>query len=262
MNMPLHFRRAGQGETLVLVHGYLGGSAQWANEIRHLSSDFDVIALDLPGFGDSRGLEAPQTIEGFACAVLNLLDWLGVSTFRLLGHSMGGMIVQDMARLAPHRISQLFLYGTGPLGSLPGRFETIEETRARLRIEGVASTATRISARWFKDGAQSPAHAFCAQIACQANENAALAGLNAMHAWDGRDELSKLHIPTQIIWGEYDRSYNFEQVQVLWRGIAHCSLAVIPHAGHAAHLEQPALFASLLTACLQSLSVSLKSGQI
>ena len=57
-------------------------------------------------------------------------------------------------------------------------------------------------------------------------------------------------MPTQLIWGEHDRPYNFEQVQTLWRGIADCSLAVIPRASHAAHLEQPALFHEILRATI------------
>ncbi len=251
MKPQLHFRRTGRGETLVLVHGYLGASAQWAYEMRYLSRHFDVIAVDLPGYGDSHALAAPHTIEGFARAVLDQLDALGVKSFRLLGHSMGGMIVQEMARAAPQRITQLFLYGTGPLGSLPGRFETMAQSRERLQADGVAATARRISARWFVRGAEDPAHALCAQLGCQASEDAALAGLNAMQAWDGRASLGSLQLPTQLIWGEHDQSYNFDQIQALRRGIANCSLAVIPGASHAAHLEQPAIFREIMLACLQ-----------
>lgn len=250
MKTPLHFRRSGAGEALVLVHGYLGGSAQWAREINALSPHFDVIAVDLPGYGDSHALPAPHRIEGFATAVLEQLDALDITQFRLLGHSMGGMIVQEIARAAPQRLTQLFLYGTGPLGSLPGRFETMEQSRQRLRSDGVAATGQRISAKWFVRGADDPAHALCARLASQAGEDAALAGLNAMEAWDGRAHLGDLRVPTQLIWGEHDRSYNFEQVQALWRGIPDCSLAVIPRASHAAHLEQPALFHEILRATL------------
>jgi len=250
MLFPLHFRRAGLGETLVLIHGYLGGSIQWSYEMQYLSPHFDVIAIDLPGFGDSHALAAPHTIEGFARAVLDQLDALRITKFRLLGHSMGGMVAQEMARAASQRISQLFLYGTGPLGSIPGRFETMTQSRERLMADGLQATALRISARWFVDATQTPAYAPCAQLACQASEDAALAGLNAMQAWDGRAALGKLQMPTQLIWGEHDRSYNFEQVQVLWRGIANCSLAVIPRASHAAHLEQPVIFREIMLACL------------
>ena len=251
MKQSLHFRRAGSGEVLVMVHGYFGGSAQWAYEIDYLSHQFDVIAIDLPGFGDSHAMSAPQSIEGFAQAVLNQLDLLGVDKFRLLGHSMGGMIVQEMCRLAQQRVTQLFLYGTGSIGLIPGRFETMEESRQRLKTDGVIATSDRISAKWFILGAADPAHPLCARLGSQASEEAALAGLNAMENWDGRNHLSRIQAPTQLIWGEKDKSYNFEQIELLWRTIPGCSLAIIPSASHAAHLEQPAIFREIMRAGLR-----------
>ncbi len=251
MKQSLHFRRSGSGEVFVLVHGYFGGSAQWAREMDDLSQQFDVIAVDLPGFGDSHALPAPQSIEGFAQAVLDQLDQLGVNKFRLLGHSMGGMIVQEMCRLAQQRVTRLFLYGTGPIGLIPGRFETMEESRQRLKADGVKTTSHRISAKWFVRGTADPAHALCARLGSQASDEAALAGLNAMEGWDGRRYLSSLRVPTHLIWGEKDKSYSFDQIEMLWRGIPECSLAVIPNASHAAHLEQPAIFREIMRACLQ-----------
>ena len=250
MKQSLHFQRSGSGEVFVMVHGYFGGSAQWAHEVSYLSHQFDVIAVDLPGFGDSHAMPAPQSIEGFAQAVLDQLDELGVDKFRLLGHSMGGMIAQEICWLAQQRVTQLFLYGTGPLGMIPGRFETMEESRERLRNDGVVATSHRISAKWFIRGSSDPAHPLCARLGAQASEDAALAGLNAMESWDGRSYLSGLQVPTQLIWGEKDISYNFDQIQTLWRGIPACSLAVVPGASHAAHLEQPMIFREIMRACL------------
>lgn len=252
MNQQLHFRRAGSGEAFVMVHGYFGGSAQWAHEMDYLSQQFDVIAIDLPGFAESHALPAPQSIEGFSRAVLNQLDVLGIEKFRLLGHSMGGMIVQEMCKAAQQRVNQLYLYGTGPLGLIPGRFETMAESRQRLKTDGVVATSHRISAKWFISGSAHPAHALCARLGSEASDDAALAGLNAMESWDGRAYLNSLRVPTQLIWGEKDRSYNFEQIECLWRNIPDCSLAVIPYASHAAHLEQPGVFREIMRASLIS----------
>ena len=60
--------------------------------------------------------------------------------------------MQEMMRLAPDRICKLILYGTGPLGVLPGRVESIAQTRARLMDSGLTATATRIAATCFLDG--------------------------------------------------------------------------------------------------------------
>ena len=78
-----------------------------------------VLAPCLPGFGDSANMQPPQSIEEFARIVLGFLTAKGIVRFFLLGHSMGGMIVQEMAKQAPDKIAALILYGTGPIGVIP-----------------------------------------------------------------------------------------------------------------------------------------------
>jgi 2-hydroxy-6-oxonona-2,4-dienedioate hydrolase len=143
---PLPLRRAGSGPVLVLVHGYLGGSSQWTRQIEQFSAHFDVIAVDLAGYGEACGAAAPTQIAEHAGAVLQTLDQLGVSQFHLLGHSMGGMVAQEIVHQAPQRVMKLVLYGTGPQGSIPGRFETMARSRERLAADGVERTARRICA--------------------------------------------------------------------------------------------------------------------
>ena len=59
------------------------------------------------------------------------------------------MIAQEMVALAPERVDRLVLYGTGANGSMPGRFEAIEESRSKVRGQGVELTARNIAASWF-----------------------------------------------------------------------------------------------------------------
>lgn len=243
---PLPVRRAGRGHPLVLVHGYLGGSAQWTAQIDQLQEVFDVIAVDLAGYGQARDRVAPGTMTEHAQAVLATLDHLGVDRFHLLGHSMGGMVVQDIVHQAPGRVRRLVLYGTGPLGSIPGRFETMARSRERLAEDGVQRTARRICATWLLQREASPAFPALADLAAQASAQAAEAGLWAMERWDGRGRLGAIGAPTLVLWGEHDRSYGWAQVEQLWRGIPGASLAVLPACAHALHLERPALFHALV----------------
>lgn len=243
----LPYRRAGAGVPVVLVHGYLGGSRQWAAEIEHLRHHFDVIAVDLAGYGQARDRTAPTELAVHAASVLHTLTSLGIHRFHLLGHSMGGMVVQDMVHQAPARVDKLVLYATGPQGSIPGRFETMARSRERLAQDGVEATARRISATWLRDREASPAFETLAALACQASEQAARAGLDAMEAWDGRGWLGEVRQPTLVVWGDLDRSYGWSHIEALWRGIAHTSLAVVPNCAHAMHLERPALFHAILT---------------
>ena len=243
-NLP--YQRSGSGSTLVLVHGYLGGSEQWASELIHLSPFFSVVAVDLAGYGAANGLPAPTHIADHATAVLDTLDALGVERFHLLGHSMGGMVVQQIVHQAPHRVDRLVLYGTGPLGVIPGRFETMTRSRERLAIDGLERTARRISAMWLLEREASSAYEAVARLACSASVQAAEAGLWAMERWDGREWLPAIQQTTLVIWGEHDRSYGWPQVESLWRGIKSVSLAVLPACSHSAHLERPELFQLLI----------------
>jgi 2-hydroxy-6-oxonona-2,4-dienedioate hydrolase len=246
MSLQLPFQRVGFGAQLVLVHGYLGGSSQWDAQLPLLSQHFEVVTLDLAGYGKANHLAAPTNLADHARYVLATLDHMGIERFHLLGHSMGGMVVQEITRQAPHRVDKLVLYATGPLGCIPGRFETMARSRERLREDGVHATAKRISATWLLDREASPAFEALAALAMQASEQAASAGLSAMEAWDGREHLGQIEQTTLVIWGERDRTYGWSQIEMLWRGISHASLAVLPNCAHALHLERSALFCTLL----------------
>ncbi len=233
-------------DTLVFVHGYFGGSPQWANQAEVFSENFHVITPDLPGFGLNHKLEAPDTIRGFAGYLLDELAKQGINRFHLVGHSMGGMIVQEMVALAPERVDHLVLYGTGPIGMMPGRFETIDESRSRVSEDGVESTGRRIAATWFLHGEKACGYQDCADIAVMASQQAAFAGLSAMENWSGTLSLTKITSPTLVLWGDGDRAYHWPQPKQLWQEIADAQLAVIPGCSHAVHLEKPDLFNTIL----------------
>jgi 2-hydroxy-6-oxonona-2,4-dienedioate hydrolase len=258
--LALPHRRAGAGQTLVLLHGYLGGSRQWAAEIDQLSRHFNVVAVDLAGYGEARHQVAPTEMAVHAQAVLTTLTAQGIERFHLMGHSMGGMVAQEVVHQAQDRVDRLVLYATGPQGSIPGRFETMARSRERLAEDGLERTARRISASWLRDREASPAFEDLAALACQASEQAALAGLSAMEGWDGRARLAALRQRTLVVWGELDRSYGWSQIEALWRGIPQASLAVLPNCAHALHLEQPAIFHAILTTFLtESLAASVSA---
>jgi pimeloyl-ACP methyl ester carboxylesterase len=178
--------------------------------------------------------------------VLGLLRSLGIDEFILMGHSMGGMIAQEMAARAGDRVSKLILYGTGPLGLMPDRFEPIKLSRDRLCSDGVAKTIERIGATWFRKGDAASGFPLVCQIGEQANPQAALVALDAMADWDGRPALKSLGMPTLVVWGHEDRSYRWPQVEALWKNLPNATLSVIPGASHAAHLEKPKLFHAIM----------------
>jgi len=231
---------------LVLVHGYLGGSSQWIEQVAVFSQYFHVVTVDLPGFGLNHSMESPETIRGYAEFVLNQLDRKGVEQFHLLGHSMGGMIVQEMAAMVPSRINYLILYGTGPVGMLPNRFETIEESKRRVVADGTQLTGRRIAATWFVQREQAAQYHVCAELADKVSLQASLAGLSAMEAWSGVPYLTQIKSPTLVLWGDSDRTYQWSQPEQLWNNIPAAQLGVIPGCAHAVHLEKPHVFNAVL----------------
>jgi pimeloyl-ACP methyl ester carboxylesterase len=225
-----------------MQHGYLGSHELWRAQIDYFSEFFDVITPDLAGFGLSNQLQAPESISECATNVFNLLDHLEVEEFFLMGHSMGGMTVQQMALIQPRRVKKLICFGTGPVGQLPNRFETLDESRSRILEMGAQKAAEKIAQSWFINGADHPGYQTCLDISAEATDQAALACLTAWGNWNVLEELPNIEMPTLIVWGDHDRSYGWSQPQALWQGIKDSQLAVLPGCAHNAHMEKPSMF--------------------
>jgi 2-hydroxy-6-oxonona-2,4-dienedioate hydrolase len=234
---------------LVFVHGFMGGSAQWKLQAP-MAGQRELICVDLPGFGRNAHLPPIDRIEEFAKWVLDDLTRRGVKQFDLLGHSMGGMIVQEMMHRAPERVLKFILYGTGAIGVLPGRFEPIETSMQRAGVDGPKATARRIAATWFLKQKAAVEYPACAELAEETSAPALIAGLEAMRGWNGLDRLSEIAAPTLVLWGDRDRTYPWSQIERLWQSIPNCNLAVVPACAHAVHLERPRLFNELISTFL------------
>jgi pimeloyl-ACP methyl ester carboxylesterase len=229
----------GSGAPLVLVHGFLGSSDMWRPQINFFKNNFRVIAPALPGFGNSSSINSCNSIECMAKAILNLLEKKEIKNFNLLGHSMGGMIVQEIAKIAGDKILKLICYGTGPRGNIPGRFETIDQSRNKLKIDGLKETAYRIAQTWFIKGDKAKYFFLCEEAGKKTSLEAADNGLLAMQNWDGVKNLKNIKNETLIIWGDHDNVYNFNQVETLRNNISNSDLKVIKNSSHNVHLEKP-----------------------
>jgi pimeloyl-ACP methyl ester carboxylesterase len=241
-NELIGYERHGTGWPVILIHGYLGGALVWKDFQKRFGSEFDLIAPDLAGFGSSAELSSPKTISGHAKQVLALIDQLEIKQFHVIGHSMGGMVAQEIALAARERVARLVLYGTSSGGPTTGRFESVEATRKRLQHDGVYETARYIAATWFANGEKAPAYPACLKIAGTASMDGAISATHAFGSWNGRDRLSHIKAPTLVIWGDRDRSISLEECTPLWREIADSSLAVCPRCAHNVHFDNSELF--------------------
>src|SRR5437868_417758 len=105
----LAFTRVGAGDPLVLLHGIGCSRSAWDPVLQALSERFDVLALDLPGFGDSPLLDPKVEPEPAALArsVAELLDELGIAAPHVAGNSLGGWVALELA--GQRRVSSLAL---------------------------------------------------------------------------------------------------------------------------------------------------------
>ena len=232
----------GNGFPLVLVHGFLGSSEMWNLQKEFFSKYFRVISPALPGFGESHKVKSHDSINEMAQTVLKYLEKMNIEKFNLLGHSMGGMIVQEMAKTSGDKINKLICYATGSIGDIPGRFESIDTSRERLRKEGIKETVKRVPKKWFVDGDKAKYYYFCENAVKETSAETADNALVAMKNWRGFENLKNIKNETLIIWGDKDVSYNFEQVDTLNKNIPNSKLEIFKGCCHNAHLEQPQKF--------------------
>ena len=132
----LAYTEAGQGpETILFVHGLGGTRHHWKQTIPGLSKDYRTLAVDLPGYGDSRLEKAPQDslMHFFANSLLALMDSLSIPRAHVVGHSMGGQVAMLLALEHPERVQKLIL-------AAPAGIETFTEAEG----EGLRTYAVNV----------------------------------------------------------------------------------------------------------------------
>jgi pimeloyl-ACP methyl ester carboxylesterase len=178
--------------------------------------------------------------------VLDIIDERKIDKFNLLGHSMGGMIVQEIAKIAGNRINKLICFATGSIGEIPGRFELIDETRRKLKKEGAEISFSRVPKKWFVKGDQDKNYYLCEKAVQNVLLETADNALLAMKNWSGIENLKNIKNETLIVWGDKDTSYNFDQVDTLNKNIKNSKLEIFKDCAHNVHLEKPDEFNNLI----------------
>ncbi len=236
----------GKGFPFVFVHGYLGSSEMWCFQKNYFSKYCRVIAPALPGFGESHSAKSLNSINDMAKNIIEILNQKKIDRFNLIGHSMGGMIVQEITKIIGERVNKLICFATGSIGDIPGRFETMDETREKLKKEGTKISFSRVPPKWFVKGNKDKNYFLCESAVTNVSLEAADNALLAMKNWSGIDNLKNIKNETLIIWGDKDISYNFDQVDTLKKNIKNSRLEIFKGCCHNVHLEQPDKFNILI----------------
>ena len=244
--------RAGpaDAEAIVLVHG-LGTPAarDWGLVIPALARRYQVIALDLPGFGNSSKGNYYYTPDSFARALDAVLKQ--PARFTLVGHSMGAGVAIAYAAAHPERVSHLVLVDAAGVlhRSVYIEYLAIKGLEQALgkdswMFPALSRAIHRRAESWPDDDALAIERAGVRRRLL-GGEPAAIAAVS-MTGWDFSHELRAIRSPTLVVWGARDRIAPPRTGQALASAIPQARLVVLDAVAHAPQIEAPARFAGLL----------------
>ena len=253
--MSLAFDRSGPpGKTVLLLHGIGGGRAIWASTLDALAlAGFDVIAVDLPGYGDSQET-APGGVEHMAECVIGMLDELRLPSVALVGHSMGGMVAQEIAGIAQQRLSALVLACTSPaFGKPDGKWQEGFVAQRLAPLDqglGMLGLAARLVPSMTGPHADPVGLALAQQVMAAVPEATYRRVLAAIAAFDRRASLAQISLPTLCLAAGLDQTAPPELMRRMAERIAGAEFLEIADAGHIANVEQPQAFNQALAGFL------------
>jgi 3-oxoadipate enol-lactonase len=244
---------------VLLLHGIGGGAAIWgegpgSTPAVLAAAGWPAQALDFPGYG---GRDGVPTMAAMADAVLTALDALDAERGVLVGHSMGGMVAQEVAARAPGRVQALVLLCTSaafgpPGGDWQARF--VAERLAPLEAGlGMAGMAVRLVPGLVGPVADAAAVARAQAVMARVPEASYRVALQAIAHFDRRADLARLHVPTLLLAGEHDRTAPPAVMQRMAERIESSRFAVLAGAGHIANVEAPEAFHAALMEFLREL---------
>lgn len=250
----LSFREAGDGPPLLLLNGYAATKDDWdPSFLDALGASARVICPDHRGIGGSPQLPGETTIAAMAQDALALMDGLGHGSFDLAGWSMGGMVAQELAALAPERVRRLALLATDAGG--PGAVRATPDDWARLIDHGGTprEQATRLLALLFPADAAPEIDAEFGDLVAGARATLPEATLiaqeraiDAWHAAPAGERLAQIAGPAFVAGGTEDVVIPFANVGLLAAALPDAREAAYPGCGHAFMAQRPAELAAEL----------------
>jgi pimeloyl-ACP methyl ester carboxylesterase len=241
----LAYRRAGAGPPLMLLHGGWSDGRAWTPQLRDLADGFDVLAPDLPGCGGSDELPPGTGLDGYAEAVVHLLDDLALHSVHVGGLSAGSVLALEIYRRHPERVRSLVLAGAyaGWRGSLPpaevaARLARIEAELERPPDEWLDAYLPEFFAGEVPEETLDLVRTVMRAVRPTGTRRMLAAFADA----DLRDVLPTIAVPTLLLYGAEDTRAPRPVAEAMHRAIPGSRLVRVPGAGHDVALEAPERF--------------------
>jgi 2-succinyl-6-hydroxy-2,4-cyclohexadiene-1-carboxylate synthase len=251
---PLHVEVGGSGPPLLLLHGFTGSTETLEELARGLADRYRTIRVDLLGHGRSDAPRDPRPYAMESCVedLVAVLDALGVGRVRVIGYSLGGRVALGLASRRPERVTSVIA-----VGAHAGLIDDELRTERIAQDEALAASIERDGVdpfveRWmahplFASQPERRGEVFWRRareqrLTCRAQGLAgSLRGIGAGAQPRLHDDLARSGVPILLAVGAEDAKF-LAVARELLSTLAEGELATIPHAGHAAHLENPEAF--------------------
>lgn len=260
---PVGYRMAGDGETVVLIHGMAGSSRTWRDVMPRLAHQFRVIAPDLLGHGESAKPLGDYSLGAHASGLRDLLvGMLGVERATLVGQSLGGGVAMQLAYQHPELCERLVLVSSGGLGrevSWLLRLLTLPAAESLMPLlfpRFLRKPGNALSRQLRDRGLRAPrlAEMWRAYASLTEPENRAafVRTLRAVIDLGGQtvSATDRLYltaaVPTLIVWGDRDDIIPVAHAHEAHAQMPGSRLEVLPGVGHFPQSEEPVRFAELL----------------
>ena len=241
------FYDRGGGPPLVLIHGMFGDHLDWETVLEPLARKHRVIALDLPGFGDSEKPEREYTAEFFIAALDELLQSLGVERAPVVGNSFGGIVAALYALAHPQKVERLVLVSSGGLRTFGGEERRLAVERLseenllgltpaahRLMFPVIFAKTGEVQERYF-----AKQDAKLARADYPAYVRAIVSSIRLVLSVYLLERLRDVRCPTLLLWGDRDTVFPVEQARQALERLPLGTLKIIPGGGHMLQADCP-----------------------
>lgn len=257
--LTLHYYEGGPADapTLLMIHGFGANRDNWLHFARHFK-DYRVIALDLPGFGESSKPDIDYDVASQTERVHAFAKTLGLTRLHLIGNSMGGHIAALYAARHPEQVLSVALLDNAGVTS-PRKsemFAMIERGEPNPLVVRRAEDFDALMRFVFVNPPPLPEslkrHFAEQSMANQAIYDKIFRQLRERYV-PLEPELPKIQVPTLLLWGEQDRVLDVSSIEVMKPLLKQPSVVIMPDCGHAPMIERPEETARHYQAFLDSL---------
>jgi len=240
---------------LVFLHGIGGAARAWRGQLSAFSNSYHATAWDMPGYGGSAPL-ASVSIAALADALQEFLLAIGAVRPILVGHSIGGMIVQQWLLKQPHAARAVVLAQTSPaFGKTDGDWQK-SFIGARLgpldRGETMVSLAPALVKELVGDNPDTNGMALARDCMADVPEATYRAMMLALLGFDQRDALKDIKVPTLLLSGSKDNNAPAPMMAKMATYVPSAKYVELEGVGHLANLERPSAFNAVLDQFLKA----------